>query len=81
MKTIDLNEILKQYYTTKDIDGNNTTGEAVWVEHAINAMREACNQCFELAAEEAKTTWEGSQIDGGVVINKQSILKLKERVK
>ena len=37
-------EILLPYHQTKDIDGNVTTGEAVWTEHALIAMDEYASE-------------------------------------
>ncbi len=81
MKTVNLEEILKKHSDAwfNDVHPYNVDSDAD--EYRINAMREACNLTVELCAENARTTWEGSQIDGGVVINKQSILNTKNQIK
>lgn len=98
MKEINLEEILKKsfnddlLYELYKLDGNNNF---LSIKDCIIAMREACNQCFDLAAEEVtlqgyeyKEDWMTdlekyvSDDCGNITaVDKSSILKLKERIK
>jgi hypothetical protein len=67
-------------YVSQYLNTDANTQKSV-EELAVSAMRQAVEQAIDLCAENADTTWEGSQIDGKVVIKKQSILNTKNQIK
>ena len=77
MKTVNLEEILKSYLTIESMMANNPDYTFNMV---LSAMKEACRQTLELAAENAEITNQivaidvFKQKDIRIVVNKQSIL-------
>ena len=75
MKTVNLEEILKSYLTIEAMMANNPDYTFNMV---LSAMKEACRQTLELAAENAKSVDIGCLTDEWWVpydiIDKQSIL-------
>lgn len=92
-KEIDLEEILNSI-----VENTNPHGDRVFFkEDILKAMKEACNQCLTLAAENAEISWIENNIEMesgsdfsfrdsdcnwcGISIKEDSILQIKDRIK
>ena len=99
MEKINLEEILIQYIAYYSQSEGKEKSEALeiatnsvksegWT-YMIKAMKEACKQTLELAAEKAKTKYDdssycgntGSEYEADIIVNKQSILNVINLIK